>query len=99
VWRPQGDLNPCRRRERTDTPPHNHQCYDQELRHNGYDVLRGNRLKKFKEHYLSQFGNEISFVTKTTVLGVFDFRAFLNIAMLLAESAGRGDRRGPTLNS
>ena len=29
---------------------------------------------------------EISFVTKTTVLGVFDFRAFLNIAMLLAES-------------
>ena len=36
---------------------------------------------------MSQFGNEISFVTKTTVLGVFDFRAFLNIAMLLAESA------------
>ena len=62
------------------------QRYDQELHHNGYEVLRGNRLKKFKKHYLSQFGNEISFVTKTTVLGVFDFRAFLNIAMLLAES-------------
>ena len=57
-----------------------------ELRNNGYEVLRGNRLKTFKIAMQEQFGNEIDFVTKTTVLGVFDFRAFLNIAMLLAES-------------
>jgi len=57
-----------------------------ELRNNGYEVLRGNRLKTFKKDLQDQFGNEIDFVTKTTILGVFDFRAFLNIAMLLAES-------------
>jgi hypothetical protein len=31
-------------------------------------------------------GHEADFVTKTTVLGVFDFRAFLNLAMLMTES-------------
>ena len=31
-------------------------------------------------------GKDINVPTKTTVLGVFDFRAFLNIAMLLVES-------------
>jgi hypothetical protein len=30
--------------------------------------------------------HEIDFVTKTTVLGVFDFRSFLNLAMLVSES-------------
>jgi len=60
--------------------------FGDELRQNGYEVLRGNRLKKFKKHLRGQFGNEMNFVTKTTVLGVFDFQAFLNIAMLLAES-------------
>ena len=32
------------------------------------------------------FGNEIDFVTKTTVLGIFNFRTLLNIAMLLTDS-------------
>ena len=32
------------------------------------------------------FGDEMNFITKTTVLGIFDFRAYLNIAMLIAES-------------
>lgn len=31
-------------------------------------------------------GKDIYVPTKTTVLGIFDFRAFLNLAMLLAES-------------
>ena len=57
-----------------------------ELRKNGYEVLSGNRLKTFKMALQDHFGNETDFVTKTTILGVFDFRAFLNIAMLLAES-------------
>ena len=58
----------------------------EELRQNGYDVLRGNRLKALKIILDSLPDNEMNFVTKTTVLGVFDFRAFLNIAMLLSES-------------
>jgi hypothetical protein len=36
------------------------------------------------------FGREADFVTKTTVLGVFDFRAFLNLAMLMTESERAG---------
>lgn len=61
-----------------------------ELARNGYEVLRGNRLKSFKLSIKGVFGNETDFVTKTTVLGVFDFRAFLNLAMLMAESPRAG---------
>lgn len=32
------------------------------------------------------FGNETDFVTKTTVLGIFNFRSFLNLSMLLTSS-------------
>ena len=35
---------------------------------------------------MNEFGKDINVSTKTTILGVFDFRAFLNIAMLLSES-------------
>ncbi|GBU07395.1 hypothetical protein AwDysgo_07260 [Bacteroidales bacterium] len=60
--------------------------YETELAKNGYDVLRGKRLVDLKLVISKSFGNEIDFVTKTTVLGVFNFRAFLNIAMLLSDS-------------
>ena len=49
---------------------------------NGYRVLQGEALKEFK----SALGKEIDFPTKTTVLGVFDFRSFLNLGMLLTTS-------------
>jgi hypothetical protein len=56
-----------------------------ELLHNGYEVLRGVRLKALKASLPSMSsGREMDFVTKTTVLGVFDFRAFLNLAMLMS---------------
>ena len=58
----------------------------EELRQNGYEVLRGKRLKEFKLVVRTQSGNETDFVTKTTLLGIFDFRAFLNLAMLVSES-------------
>ena len=58
----------------------------EELHQNGYEVLRGKRLKALKLEAAGQGGNETDFVTKTTVLGVFDFRAFLNIGMLISES-------------
>jgi hypothetical protein len=60
--------------------------FSDELRRNGYEVLRGKRLKTLKLAILGAGGNETDFLTKTTVLGVFDFRAFLNLAMLMVES-------------
>jgi hypothetical protein len=60
--------------------------FEAELRQNGYEVLRGKRLESFKHALKDQYADEIDFGTKTTVLGIFDFRAFLNIAMLITES-------------
>lgn len=57
----------------------------EELCANGYQVLRGKNLKTFLESAKNS-GKDIYVPTKTTVLGVFDFRAFLNMAMLLSES-------------
>lgn len=62
------------------------ESYGEELRQNGYEVLRGKRLKELKLAVSEAFGNETDFITKTTVLGIFDFRAFLNLAMLMTES-------------
>ena len=50
---------------------------------NGYEVLKGKRLVDLKLVKQYQFGHETDFATKTTVLGIFNFRAFLNVAMLL----------------
>lgn len=60
--------------------------FGDELRRNGYEVLRGKRLKELKKAISESGANETDFVTKTTVLGIFDFRAFLNLAMLMMES-------------
>lgn len=54
-----------------------------ELKSNGYTILRGKKLKEFKE---IAHGTLISEGTKTSVLGVFSFRAVLNLGMLLTES-------------
>lgn len=59
--------------------------YNDELVENGYEVLKGNRLKEFKETARA-FGKDINVPTKTTVLGIFDYRSFLNLSMLLSES-------------
>ncbi len=56
--------------------------YVDELQHNGYVLYKGKRLKEFK----LQFGHLINETSKTTQLGLFNFRAFLNIGMLLTES-------------
>jgi hypothetical protein len=54
-----------------------------ELRENGYKVLKGQSLKNF----LSTTGGVVTdYGSKTTVLSIFTFRAMLNIAMLLTES-------------
>jgi len=64
--------------------------FTSELARNGYEVLRGKRLKDIRLSIQKAFGHEADFATKTTVLGVFDFRAFLNLAMLMTESHRAG---------
>lgn len=64
----------------------------EELTRNGYEVLKGNRLKTLK---LSMQGMDVpetvfGNISKAPQLGVLDFRAFLNLAMLMKES----DRAG-----
>ncbi|MCK9315577.1 MAG: DNA-binding protein [Verrucomicrobia bacterium] len=60
--------------------------FSAELKENGYKVLRGKRLREFLNLYTAHFGTDIDVGTKITVLSVFDFRSFLNMAMLLVES-------------
>ena len=64
----------------------------EELSKNGYEVLTGNRLKTLKISIQAMdvpetvFGN----ISRAPQLGVFDFRAFLNLAMLMKESERAG---------
>jgi hypothetical protein len=56
--------------------------HEQELKHNGYFLCRGKLLKELK----LQFATDINVGSKTVVVGLFNFRAFLNMGMLLSES-------------
>ncbi|MCM1077568.1 MAG: hypothetical protein NC411_09445 [Bacteroides sp.] len=56
--------------------------YAEELKHNGYVLSKGKQLKEFK----LQFAHVINEASKTTQLGLFNFRAVLNMGMLLTES-------------
>lgn len=64
------------------------EAHAQELSRNGYEVIKGNRLKSLKDAIFSldvpetEFGN----ISRAPQLAVFDFRAFLNLAMIVAES-------------
>lgn len=53
-----------------------------ELEANGYILCKGKRLKEIK----LLFAPVINVGSKTTQLGLFNFRAFLNVGMLLTES-------------
>ena len=56
--------------------------YDKELNNNGYEILKDERLKRFKELY----GQKLKIKVKTPQLGIFNFKSFLNLSMLLVES-------------
>lgn len=62
--------------------------FGDELVRNGYEVVKGKRLQVLKlaiktaEVPETDFGN----LSTTPQLGIFDFRAFLNLAMLISES-------------
>ena len=58
------------------------ETHSDELKHNGYILCKGKLLKEFKLH----FAPVINIGSKTTQLGLFNFRSFLNIGMLLTDS-------------
>jgi hypothetical protein len=64
----------------------------EELARNGYEVVAGNRLKALKLAVHGRGDPETNFgiTAKTVRLGLLDFRAFLNLAMLMTESERAG---------
>lgn len=56
--------------------------YSSELKHNGYILSKGKQLKDLK----LQFAHLIGKGSKITQLGLFNFRAFLYLGMLLSKS-------------
>lgn len=57
--------------------------HDGELSSNGYRLLKGKKLRDFKE---ITKGTDMDVGAITSVIGVFSFRAVLNLGMLLTES-------------
>lgn len=57
-------------------------AHEEELKRNGYRVIKGKELKELKLQYVK----ENDFPNKMPQLGLFDFRSFLNIGMLLTTS-------------
>ena len=61
--------------------------YIEELKDNGYEILKGKRLKLFIETFADVPDINVGNISnKTPQLSIFNFKAFLNIAMLLSES-------------
>lgn len=67
--------------------------YDKELEQNGYAVIKGKNLQEFLEVYEKTFATDINVGHKIRALSVFDYRAFLNVAMLLVESETAAELR------
>lgn len=93
------------------------QRYEEEIKHNGYEVLKGQRLKAFKEQFgylINHSENEFEQTetdfpllnqeidnqhnTKLKALALFNFRAFLNLGMLLVESENAKALRSKVLD-
>ena len=55
--------------------------YEAELKHNGYILTKGKQLKDLK----LQFDHLIDKASKTRQLGLFNFRALLNLSMYLSK--------------
>ena len=68
--------------------------FEDEIKHNGYEVLKGKKLKEFK----TQFGHTLEEGSKAPQLGVFNIRALLNLGMLLSESEKAKDLRSKVLD-
>jgi hypothetical protein len=68
--------------------------HESELKQNGYVVLKGAELRNFKR----EFEGILQEGSKAPQLGVFNFRAFLNLGMLLSESEKAKAIRSAILN-
>ena len=62
------------------------EIHEKELKVNGYEVLKGKRLREFKLLVKDIEVTDINVAQSTANLGIFNFRAFLNLGMLLTES-------------
>ena len=60
--------------------------YSEELRHNGYEIIKGDKLKQFKMNIAAQGVSDINVGDKTNSVSIFNFRSFLNIGMLLSDN-------------
>ena len=60
--------------------------FSDELKANGMEILKGKKLESFICAYNDTFATDINVGHKIRSMTVFDFRAFLNMAMLLSES-------------
>ncbi|MBM7614269.1 DNA-binding protein [Alkaliphilus hydrothermalis] len=60
--------------------------FSDELKNNGYEILKGKRLKSFISEIERQEVPDINVGKSIPQLAIYDFRAFLNIGMLLVES-------------
>lgn len=60
--------------------------FGDELKANGMEILKGKKLESFISAYDDTFATDINVGHKIRSMTVFDFRAFLNMAMLLSES-------------
>ena len=69
-----------------------------ELEKNGYEVIAYNRLNDFKLVAKDQFDPEMNFGIKTTRLSIYNFRAFLNVGMLLTNSQKARELRSTMLD-
>lgn len=69
-----------------------------ELAKNGYEVVTGKRLKDFKLVIKQQSDPEMDFTIKTVRLGIFNFRALLNLGMLLTDSIKARELRSTILD-
>lgn len=61
----------------------------EEISYNGYEILKGKRLKNFIDCVINQDVPDINvgnISSKTPQIAIFNFRTFLNMAMLLVES-------------
>lgn len=80
--------------------------YSQELTQNGYEILTGHRLRQFKNLHVTDMNvgdmvedTENQLVNeKAPSIGIFTFKAFLNLGMLLTESAKAKELRSFILN-
>lgn len=80
--------------------------YSDELSQNGYEILTGNRLRQFKNLHVADInvGDMVEDTENQLVndrapsIGIFTFRAFLNLGMLLTESAKAKELRSFILN-